>query len=89
MTDHKSKSTRSTEKFDLSLESPQDAGYLSVGYFQMAPSKSGPINKIGYFRPINQKELGAQKSLTYRWKALKVLDIYPYAIFKGLQAKVG
>ena len=49
MKDHKSKSIGSTEKVDLSLESPQDAGYLSVGYFQRAPSKSGLINKMGYF----------------------------------------
>ena len=61
MTDHKSKSTGSTEKLDLSLESPPDAGYLSVCYFQMAPSKSGLINKIGYFRPINEVGGGQQR----------------------------
>ena len=52
MTDNKSKSIGSTEKVDLSLESPQDAGYLSLGYFKMASSKSGLINKIGVFWPI-------------------------------------
>ena len=52
MTDNKSKSIGSTEKLDLSLESPRDARYLSVGYFQMASSKSGLINKIGVFLPI-------------------------------------
>ena len=89
MTDNKSKSIGSTEKLDLSLESPPDAGYLSVCYFQRAPNQSGLINNIGYFWLIIQKVLGAQKRLTYRWKALKTLDIYPWAILKWLQAKVG
>ena len=52
MRDNKSKSIGSTGKLDLSLESPQDAGYLSVGYFQRAPSMSGLINIIGFLWPI-------------------------------------
>ena len=85
---HKSKSIGSTEKLDLSLESPQDAGYLCVGYFKMASSKSGLINKISCFWPKLEKLPGAQKPLTYRWKALRKLYIYPLFVFKGIQAKV-
>ena len=52
MTDNKSKSIGSTVKLDLSLESPQDAGYLSVVYFQRAPSMTGLIDIIGFLWPI-------------------------------------
>ena len=59
MTYHNSKSTRSTEKLDLSLESPQDDGYLTVGYIQRASSKSWAINKKWLFLAITEKLPGA------------------------------
>ena len=45
---------------DLSLESPQDDGYSTVGYIQRASSKTCLINKIGYFLTITQKLPEAQ-----------------------------
>ena len=89
MTSHNSKSTGSTEKVDLSLESPQDDGYLTEGCIQRASSKSWLINKIGYCLTITQKLPGEQQKWTYRWKALKKLDMNPQAVFKEIQAKVG
>ena len=60
MTDNKSKSIGSTEKLDLSLESPQDDGYIPAGYIQRASSRSWLINKIGYFFTMTEKLTGAQ-----------------------------
>ena len=74
---------------DLSLESPQDDGYLTVGYIQRASSKSWAINKKWLFLAITEKLPGAQKKLTEGWKALKKLHINPQVVFKWIQAKVG
>ena len=62
---------------DLALESSSEIRYESIGCFQRDSSKSGLINKSSCFLAKTGKLPGAQENLTYRWKALKKLYIYP------------
>ena len=54
----------------------------------MDSSKSGLINKNRCFLAKTGKLPEARMNLTYRWKALKKLGIYPSVVFKGIQAKL-
>ena len=95
MTDNKSKSIGSTEKLDLSLESPQDAGYLSIGYFKMASSKSGLINKIGVFWPIivmtghKSKSSGSTGKLQLSLESPCSAGYLPAGYFQRGSSKIG